>query len=280
MKRIVALVLLVCILLCGCKIAEPSDTQAPTTETAPSKPTQETTVPIETTTPTEATEAPTEPAKPEKVTVYLLVREDMFDSGYIKYTYDKNYNIDCYEVINIEGDPMFTQRFEKKDANGMPCQSQQEGSPEIHTITWFQDGKIKEEQYDPNFSGYQYEYNQKGDVVQKREYYEGILECTVIYEYGGDTLKAVYSENPQGTKLYECRVKNGKIVEKVGYQEDGSVEYTVFYTYDKNGCLEKTEWLYDEERTPGSTYTYKAVKVDADRAQYLTEQQKYLLSIA
>ena len=126
MKRILAVTLIVCLLLCGCQLGdlipaepatEPSQTQTPT-EASTEAPTE---APTET--PTEApTEAPTEPvqAQPEKVTVYLLEKAVYFDSGHTEYSYDKNYNIDEYETVSLEGDWIATVYFREKDKNGMP----------------------------------------------------------------------------------------------------------------------------------------------------------------
>ena len=107
----------------------------------------------------------------------------------------------------------------------------------------------------------------------------GILSSrdTVYYEYNGDELCRVYSEDPEGNHTYDCRVENGIIVEKSFSQEAGG--YTYFYEYDENGNLIKETALLDGELIPIQTHTYRAVEVDADRAMYLLEQQKYLLSI-
>ena len=290
MKRILAVTLIVCLLLCGCQLGdlipaepatEPSQTQTPT-EASTEAPTE---------TPTEAptetpTEAPTEPvqAQPEKVTVYLLEKAVYFDSGHTEYSYDKNYNIDEYETVSLEGDWIATVYFREKDKNGMPNMIWEElaGSDDgsVHLVKYSEGGKMTEDQYDSNtnpYSGYQYEYDQKGNLVEKREYYDGILQSTVIYEYQGSKLFRAYCEDPQGNHIYDYRVENGVIIEKVGYSSDGSFSYR--YEYDANGNLVKESMLYEGELIPVTTYIYKAVEVSANRAQYLLEQQKYLTSI-
>ena len=164
MKRILAVTLIVCLLLCGCQLGdlipaepatEPSQTQTPT-EASTEAPTE---------TPTEApTEAPTEPvqAQPEKVTVYLLEKAVYFDSGYTEYSYDINYNIDEYETVSLEGDWIATVYFREKDKNGMPNMIWEElaGSDDgsVHLVKYSEGGKMTEDQYDSNtnpYSGYQ-----------------------------------------------------------------------------------------------------------------------------
>lgn len=55
--------------------------------------------------------------------------------------------------------------------------------------------------------------------------------------------------------------------------------YSAMYEYDDHGNLIKESVLYDGETIPGTMYYYKAVEVDAPRAPYLLEQQKYLISV-
>ena len=285
MKRILAFTVLLCLLLCGCQAGKPTSTEPATEPSQTQTPTEAPTVSTEA--PTVSTEAPTEPvqAQPEKVTVYLLEKAIYFDSGYAEYSYDKNHNIQEYTVFSLEGDWISRAYFKEKDKNEMPNMIWEElaGSDDgsVHLIKYSEDGKMTEDQYDSNthpYSGYQYEYDQKGNVIKKREYYDGILQSTVIYEYQGSELSRVYSEDPQGDRIYDCSIKNGVIAEKVVYASDG--DYSYQYEYDANGNLVKEEMLYEGELIPVTTYIYKAVEVSANRAQYLLEQQKYLISIA
>lgn len=275
MKRILMVMLVSCLLLCGCRSAAPE-----TTEPAPAPETTDATTEV-------TTEATTEATQPQaaRVTVYLLECAYMTDSGRMEYHYDEHYNIDYYEVFDMENNLLFTTRFDEKDENGMAgyvWSDWGDGSGEGMYWTYFADGKPKEALYEvSNFSGYQYEYDLKGDITEQREYWEGILQSVVYYEYEGEQLSRVYCEDAQGARLYDCHVENGRIAEKHCYAQEGdySYSYTYIYTYDENGNLALVEFLYEGERSPSDAYTYKAVEVDADRAGYLINQQKYQLSI-
>jgi len=292
MKRLIVFAVLTCLLLCGCAEANttPSETA---TELTPVQ-TQPTTEPAAesipaTQAPTGATAEPTIEAtttptqdQMEKVTVYLLEKTILFDSGSTEYYYDENYNIDSYEVFTIENETMCEVYFEEKDANGMAWVLRTEWPEgignETRNLTYFQDGKLKEEQIaGSNYSGYQYEYDQKGDRTEKREYYDGIVQSVVYYEYDGEMLKAAYCEDIAGNKVFECRIENGLVMEKVFFDSDS--EYGYNYEYDENNNLVKTTFCYDGQNTPGEQFFYKAVEVEADRAHYLQEQQKYLIPI-
>lgn len=283
-KRFLAFTVLACLLLCGCQPADPTPTDSTTTPTPTQPPVSEAPTPDSTPTPepsAEVTPAPTQPG-PKLVTVYLLEKSTYFDSGSSEYYYDENYNIDSYTVFTIENEPVYTAHFEEKDSNGMACRYRAElpddSDGEIRTLTYFADGKLKEEQLvGSNFTGYQYEYNQKGDVVQKREYYDGILESVVYYEYEGEVLKAVYGEDRESNRLFDCRVENGLIMEKVCYQDDSS--YSYLYKYDENNILVESAFFMEGENMPSEQYYYRAVEVEADRAWYLLAQQRYLLPI-
>ena len=273
MKRLLIAVLVICLLLCGCQIVIPNSTKSP-----PPVPTEEQIIDI--------TEPPIDATSPiqsstEKVTVYLVEETIYADSGYVKYSYDENCNIKSYTVFTIENDLMYTCFFDNPDVNGMPCNSYIQWSEddfgENWTLTWFLDGKIKEAQEGSGFSGYQYEYDLKGDITEKRGYYEGMLVDTVYYEYDGSDLCRVYCEDAEGERSYECRVENGFIVAKEFSEAAGDIVY--YYEYDENGYLIVENSLIEGENIPIQSHTYKTVEVDADRAMYLLEQQKYLLSI-
>jgi hypothetical protein len=275
MKRSIALVLLVVLLLCGCAPAEPAAdvTQPPVTSAPTTEPTTEAT--------TEPTTEPTQ-AEPEKVTIYLLEKSVIYDSGFTSYHYDENYNIDTYKVHTIENDLMYTVFFEEKNADGMAAKHRLEwtdGSSQLRLLTYFADGKLKEDQEDfSTFTGYQYGYDENGNLTEKREYYEGLLCATVRYEYVGTELCRVYCEDPEGNHIFDCRVENQRIIEKVCY-DAGVYSYSAMYEYDDHGNLVKESVNYDGEIIPGTMYYYKAVEVDASRAPYLLEQQKYLISV-
>lgn len=276
MKRILVIGLAVCMLFCGCELADSEEKES---RRSSSRKPKETTdiieLPIEGTTAPE-TEPATEPSDPqEKVTVYLVERTDYYDSGYVAYSYDENYNIVSYDVYTIENDLMYSTVFTEHNTYGMPCKYSQHG--ENWTLSWFEDGKINEAQEGSGFSGYQYEYDMKGDITEKRGYYEGILVDTVYYEYNGEELIRVYCVDSTGEQTYECKIENGIIVEKTFSETAGDIVY--YYEYDANGYLIEENSLLEGEMMPVQIHTYKAVEVDADRAMYLLEQQKYLLSI-
>lgn len=276
MKRILIVALIACLLLCGCQEAEPAATTtlpsaAPTTDPTAAATTEPTVIP--TTEPTEA--------QPEFVTVYLLTEVAMFDSGYTTYEYDEDYNIDLSQTYSLEKELMYTTYYENKDENGMAgCvrNAYVTGDSDSMLLKHFADGKLEEELYEgSNYSGYQYAYDQKGDRTEKREYWDGILTSAIYYIYDGETLVNVYCEDAEGTKIFDCEVVDGRIVEKTCYNGDTTYGYT--YEYDENGNVAKSSFLYEGEVSPSETYTYQAVEVEADRACYLLEQQKYLINI-
>ena len=278
MKRFFALLLLSCLLLCGCEADAPATepiTESVQAQTQPvTTPVEETTAPAEQTTTEEVTE-PTQPIT-EKVTVYLVEESFLFDSGCTKYYYDEDYNIDYYTVYTMENEVRYTAYFENKNSNGMAGKFKEQWpeSSTTYIMTHFEDGKLSEIKLDDNsFSGTQYEYDLKGDITEKREYYDGILNNIVYFEYDGETLSAVYGEDADGNKLFNCRIENGLIVEQV------FSDYTVFYKYDSNNNLVESSMLYEGETMPSEQYTYKAVEVDAERACYLLKQQNFLLSV-
>ena len=285
MKRLFVFSLLACLLLCGCDGAAPapseSSPQLTETESPASAETTEavTQPPVET---TAATEAPTEEAA-ETDTVYLLEKSVLYDSGFTTYHYDENYNIDSYQVFSIENDLMFTAWFEEKDAGGMAGRFRiqwDSESSEVHTLEHFADGKLKQERYEGDlFCGTRYEYDLKGDVTQKQEFYDDAPVSTVYYEYAGELLSSIYCLDKDGQKLFECRIKNGVVTEKICYAYDGSYDCSYYYEYDEHGNLVSLNALLEENIMPLEQYFYTAVEVDAQRAWYLREQQKYLIPI-
>ena len=276
MKRIVLIALALClIMLCGCQET------APTATTQPAAPSQ-----AATTAPTEAATVPTtvpvtEPTQPEMVTVYLLEEVIAFDNGYTTYEYDDAYNIDLTQTYSLEKELIYTTYYENKDDNGMAgCvrNAYPSGGSDSILLKHFADGKLEEELYEgSNYSGYQYAYDQKGDITEKREYWDGLLTSTIYYQYEGETLVNVYCEDVAGTRIFDCEVVDGRIVEKTCYNGDTTYGYT--YEYDENGNVAKSSFLCEGELSPSDSYTYKAVEVEADRAGYLLEQQKYLITI-
>lgn len=292
MKRLIAFALLCCLLLCGCDTPDAAKEPNPQTEPATEAATQPVTEPVTESTPTpqepivvptEPLDSPTEPPKTDakKVTVYLLKNVTYFDSGSVAYHYDENHNIDSYTMYTIENTTMYETFFEEKDANGMACvvrsQWPEDIGNETRNLTYSEDGKLTEELIaDSNFSGFQYAYDQAGNRTEKREYYDGILQSAVYYEYDGKLLTAAYCEDNAGNKVFECRIENGLIVEKA-YSGEG---YGYRYEYDKDNNLIEISFYQDGETIPGDQYFYEAVEVDGSRAQYLQEQQNYLITIA
>lgn len=280
MKKVIVWTLVCCLMLCGCQITitPATEASAPSTEAAPTASTGETAEPTEAT--VTATAAPTLPAE-EKVTVYLLEKTVIFDSGYTEYTYDGSNSIDCYTTYTIENELMCKGLFEQKDENGMAgCFRLQwpDGQSEDRTLAYFGDGKLKEELYTgSNYTGNQYDYDQVGNLTQKREYYDGVLFSLTCYEYDGETLVSAYGEDKEGNRLFECRVENGRIVETKHY--DYGTPQSCLYKYDENGNLIETSYLIEGEKIPGEQYTYRMVEVDWQQAHYLQLQQRYLIPI-
>ena len=147
---------------------------------------------------------------------------------------------------------------------------------ESRSLKYSADGKLQEEQYvEGNYTGSQYTYDQAGNRTEKRTYFDGILDVATYYEYEGNQLTAAYSEDISGNMVSEYRVENGLIVEKKVCDPDE--EFAYLYTYDENNNLVELTILWDGETLPGDRYIYEAVEVDAERAPYLIEQQKYLI---
>ncbi len=275
MKRCVVLLVLVCLLLTACT-GGPVPTEAPSAGTTVQ--TGATTVPM----PTGETTVPnTDPTSPEtaKVTVYLLEKAAFYDSGYTAFEYDDQYNVTSYCSRDIEENLRCNGYFEDPDANGMPRKLRvvwPDGETSSKTLTYFGDGKMESEQEDGfDYTGYQYAYDAKGDLIEKREYYDGILQSTVSYQYDGETLTNVFCEDADGTVLYDTVVEDGRVVKEQHY---GAGTYDVFYTYDEHGNLVSTAMDIDGERQPVSEYSYKAVQLDAERAYLLASQQRYVMS--
>lgn len=283
MKKVLVFAVLISLLLCGCEIninIPPAATTAPAQQTQPLQPTESTEVatePAETAAPT--VEA-TMPVGDETVTVYLLDKTVLYDSGNTQCQYDEHYNIDSITTNNIENNLMFTKTFAQKDANGMPGKytllwtGESDGVENL--LSWTADGKLLEAQLESYYSGLQFDYDKMGNMVQKREYYEGILQSATRYEYEGTTLIAVYGEDPEGNKLFECKVENGRVVEKLCL--DAPDPYGYRYKYDGNNNLVESTFFSEGEEIPNMQYTYFAVEVTAERARFLQAQQKFLLA--
>lgn len=276
MKRILAILLLSCLLLstgCCCIVGGQEETVPGPDNTDPvDAPEQVESVP--------ATKPTAEP-EPEMVTVYLVDEIAMADNGSLFFEYDEEGNLKSEKMYSIEGNHLYTKHYEDPDENGMPRKIRTEWieyDTYCTTLSYFADGKIEYEMSDEDeYTGYQYSYDLKGDLVEKREYYEGILESIVICEYDGEELTAVYCEDADGTPVYEATLSNGRIVEKFFLDPDYPSAY--MYAYDENGNLHTEEYVADGMRMVVSMYSYKTIEVDYDRAQYLLKQQDYILSL-
>lgn len=259
-----------CLLLSGCDIPFSGEISAEKHDKKPDKEYEDPT-----------TESATEPAQPEKVTVYLVESTVYPDTGSVEYIYDADFNILSYQVLTLDKDVMYSAVFDERDANGMPrsfkTQWPENYGNEEWTLSWFQDGKIQEAQMNGNFTGYQYAYDEKGDVTEKRGYYQGILENVTRYEYDGEELIRVYNEDAQGEHIFDCRVEHGIIIEKSFSQSAGG--YAYFYEYDAKGNLVKETAIVEGETVLIQAHTYKAVEVEPERVPFLLAQQKYLLDI-
>lgn len=297
MKRLIALAALLCLILCGCDLNNLLPLGFPTMPQSPeaSKPTEapkptdkpQATTPPVVETPV-ATQAPTveatEPVEEEqeKVTVYLLVKTTAFDSGCDEFYYDEDFNIVSGYSYDIENNLLYTTSFESKDENGMPLlvrtQWPEGYDDEIWNLVYAEDGKLLEQQLaGSSYTGYQYTYDFLGNRTETREYYEGILQTAVYCEYLEEELKVAYCVDQAGNTVFECRIQDGRVVEKIF--NDPETTYGYLYEYDENGNLIQMTCYYDGEIIPGNQYIYMAVEVDADRAKYLIEQQKLLIFI-
>ena len=215
------------------------------------------------------------------VTVYLLQEAFLFDNGPMSFYYDEHYNVAGYNFNDMEGQTIFTGHFAQPDANGMPSRYGTvwyDGSAgEDRILEWDRDGKLLEDRAGDAFTGTQYDYDEQGRLLERRDYYEGMLDSAVYYEYDGDTLSACWSEDSLCNKKFDCRVVGGRIVEQTFY--DYSTPYGYIYEYDENGNLVRSTFVFDGEGLPGTQYTYIQVQVSPERAQYLREQQKYLMTL-
>lgn len=229
---------------------------------------------------TKETVPPQKSEEEEQVTVYLLEEAAYYDSGYTLYYYDKEYNVEKAAVYNVEKKQTSNVCFEEKDENGMPCKLRTEwmdGSQEQSLILrYFADGKLKEaENAGAQFTGCQYEYDQDGNLIAKREYYDGILEGAVICEYRDGALVGVYGEDREGNRLFECLVENGRVIRRT--YKDAGTSFSDQYEYDQNGNLVKSVLVMDGAEIPGAQYRYTAVRVPASRVEFLRSQQSFLL---
>lgn len=273
MKRLLIFALLLGLLLTGCISVDPENPDAYTDPT-----TEATTVAT-----TETTEPTTEPIEcdPYFCTVYLLEETGIYDSGSIKYYYDENYNITRYDCLTIENELHYQVVFSEQNEMGMPCKVTHQWPGDYSyssTLSYFMDGKIKEEQEDgSNYTGFQYDYDQKGDLIAKREYFDGMLQSVVSYVYDGETLVSVTCEDVEGNLLYDTVVDNGRI-EKVNYYNEGYA-YSYAYEYDSNGNIIGETYIADGESSPAVQYRYKAVEVPPDRVLCLLQQQSYIINL-
>ena len=278
MKRIIALALLACLLLSGCSFF--ARETAPTTEEATRGTTEATvkpTTPVTPTVPPEPTVEVTEPV-PQKVTVYLLESVAHADNGITRFRYDEKFNLISFKSLTIENTERYHGTFEEPNANGMPGKAKiqwPEMEPQVYTLTYFEDSKLDSvASTSEKYTGYQRSYNEKGDVTELRNYSDGILQDIVLYEYDNGTLKAVRCEDPQGKKLYECKVENGRIVERTCYS--GNDVYSYKYNYDKNGNLQELTITIDGVTMVDSLFNFVPAEVEPDRVEHLKQQQAIL----
>lgn len=311
MKKVFALLLaLMLVLMAGCQTASPAETPdpaddplkgivdkftdaakpTPTAKPLP-KPTPEpTSEPTPEPTPEPAatpapmpTTAPVQP-KPETVTVYLLEKTEILDTGYKQFSYDSNYNIHACDGFTMDDDFWFSIYFVEKDKNGMAYMLWEEwadGSGKTFLVTYGEDGRLQEAIYErSNYSGVQCTYDDKGRLSEMSDYSDGILQSTAYYVYRGDELWQLWCEDPYGNHLYDCRVEDGVILETVYYTSDGGYSHSYMYEYDANGNLVCENFMSAEEGSfTQKVHHYKAVEVDAARAQYLLRQQEQLTTI-
>ena len=213
------------------------------------------------------------------VTVYLLKKANMFDSGYVQYGYDDYGNLDYYSMYNMDRELISSSFFDDKNDNGMACKIRTEyisGDIENIILEYNEDGRIKEKKYTyAEYCGFQYEYDDKGNLTEIREYYDGILENMICYEYDNKTLKSVHCEDANGETVFDCVIENGRIIKEI--HDSDSDEYSFNYKYDQNGNLIESTFEMDGEVTPSYTYEYETIEVDSESAMYIMQQQYFIL---
>lgn len=285
MKRILAAVLALCLLLCGCDLLKPEETGsgglslkgaadkfgANATDAAPDATTDVATEPAP---------KPTQP-KPDKVTVYLLAESAMMDVGHSEFIYDENHNISKCVSYDLDSQTLYSIDFVEKDANGMAkmlWETWNDGSGNVMVVTYGSDGRWQEGKYDEgSFTGTQCSYDDNGRLTEMREYADGVLQSTEYREYKDGVLFRLWCETPQGDHLYDCRVENGVILEKAVNGPYGA--YSYFYAHDDQGNLIEEVFSEAGESFVRETHKYKAVEVSYERAQYLLKQQEQLRNI-
>ena len=247
MKKYIAIMTLICMLLCGCSKGD-DNTGNPTfpQNTRP---------------------------HPEKLTVYLLEKADLADTGYINYQYDGKNNVTGYTVFTLEDEEMFRGEFSDFDANGMARSYQAHG--ERYTVSYYTNGKLQQMQIeDSGFSGNRWVYNDNGELTERQEYYRDELTSVERYVYENGVLVDAWGEDNAGNRLYECKISKGLVTEIVYADALGGETYV--YEYDENGNMIAADMVVEGETVPVARYSYRAVEVDYDRGCCLLEQQSFL----
>lgn len=146
--------------------------------------------------------------------------------------------------------------------------------------TYNEDGKLIKvtEVIDSKESFYEtYEYDEKGRLVRKTEYYyDGEMSSTKEYEYSDDgrCIKEYKSGAQEGTyNVYELDEKGNCITESS--YENGELDSSCLYSYDKNGNFIGITENYYEYSGETEIYEYISVKVTPEKAKQLRIRQEY-----
>lgn len=276
MKRVFSCLLLICLLLTtGCDIL-------------PTAPTQPTVPPTESTTkaPTTTTKAPSS----KTVTVYLLEKVGSKDTDHVEFSYDEQHNLISAKRVFIEpatkseeeSTTEYTDYFENPDEHGMPtsvrrCWSETDQSNTL--LTYTDDGKLNTvEKTSIPFNGYTFRYDEEGRLIDQSYLVNNRAEWSLIYDYADGKLKAARCVDTDDNALYKITVKGGRIT-KEAYAVDDTKWHAYSYQYDDHGNISKKSYSTESGTVSSTRYTYKTVKVPADRAAYIREQQTRLTMI-
>ncbi|MGM9641937.1 MAG: hypothetical protein ACI3XI_01875 [Eubacteriales bacterium] len=138
----------------------------------------------------------------------------------------------------------------------------------------------KESVYDSYVNGYEYKYDQNGNMTEQIGYgSDGIVLLRVEYKYDQNGNKTeVIRYGPNGfADHYEYKYdQSGKMTEEIGYKEDGSVCRRAEFEYDQKGNRTKKNCFNPD----GSASGYVVYKYDkngnmTERTSYNAQNQMY-----
>lgn len=294
MKKILILILALCLLVCGCANNESPSTEAPETE-APAIGTQaEETVNIP-----DDQEAVTEPPK-DTVTVYLLTRMASLDENgnelwYEEYSYDElgrlaktlqysdgiatyssttTYLSDTeYETAINAGGTEYTMHYTCDEAGRVLYQEMvQDGTvTETNTYTYDSHGSqltlqiVYNGEWEVNFS-FTYTYDDSGNKLTCHEYQDNELIGWQEMEYDADgrEIASVYIY-PDGSVSHSTACTwEGNTEIRTQYDETDTLSITTLTTYDDAGNILRQETQQDGVVISSTEYTYEPFEIPAE----------------